>query len=221
MPKIMPDELNPTWPGTVVETLGVVALVLILLFLPKIFAGLAPLHAGLPLIAQAIALFFATACLMIACRTASGGHLNPLMTFLYGLEDRLPLGQALAMSSAHLVGALAAMLLAFAYWPEPSANTVNEAHLIGEWLATMLVVSVIVSFRNADLIDAGLAIGAAMAAVYWVSGGTTLVNPAVTLVQGIFGIGLNATQAGPIMAAQFAGALTGLQLARMIWGYRI
>jgi glycerol uptake facilitator-like aquaporin len=217
---LMPDEAEPTWKGVAIEALGVIGLVVLWVTVQGAFQGMASVNSGLPLLLQTLALFIGTTVLMFLCRPVSGGHLNPLMTLIYGVSNRLPLGQAMAMSAAHLFGALLAMALVFMVLTEKQAGALNAAHLIGEWLAAILVVNVIIAVRNEGVIDASVCIAASMAAIYGLSGGATLVNPAVTLMQGIFGIGLNTTQAGPIMAAQFAGALTGLAVARFIWGGR-
>jgi glycerol uptake facilitator-like aquaporin len=213
----LPDEQEATLPGMLGEGVAVAAFVVAWIVIVGMTADLTALASWMPLAAQAVILCFLIALLMITARRVSGGHLNPLMTFIYGIDGRLPWGQTLAMSAAHLLGAVAAMLAAIYFLPDAPAGAMNEAHLIGEWLAAILLVNVIVAVRNEELHDAAFCIGATVALIYWLSGGATLVNPAITLMQGIFGLGLNTVQAGPIMAAQFAGALTGLALARLIW----
>jgi glycerol uptake facilitator-like aquaporin len=178
---------------------------------------LSVLHGAVPLVLQALSLAGATAFAMLTFQKWSGGHVNPLMTLSIGLAGLQTWRPAVAYSIAHIAGALAAFALTYAFVIERPVFPVSEARVIAEFLGAAVVVNVIVALRNEVPVDAALGTGAAVALIYWISGGVTLVNPAITLAQGLFGLGLDAVLAGPVIAAQFFGALSGYYLARLLW----
>lgn len=178
---------------------------------------LAALHDAVPTTVQALILAGVTAGIMLTFLRWSGGHLNPLMTLAMGLAARQNWRPAIAYSAAHIAGALTGVSLMFAFVVDRPDFPLTEGRVIAEFLGALFVVAAMVALRFESAIDAALGVGAAVAMVYWISGGATLVNPAITLAQGAFGIGLNMMQAGPVIAAQFFGALTGYYAARIVW----
>jgi glycerol uptake facilitator-like aquaporin len=158
-----------------------------------------------------------TAFLMLWFRKWSGGHLNPLMTLAVGLAGRQDWRAAIGYSLAHIVGAAGAVALTYAFAFDPGFVEVSQSRVIAEFLGAAVVIGVVVALRNEMAVDASLAAGAAVAIIYFISGGVTLVNPAIALAQGLFGLGLNTMLAGPVIAAQFFGALSGYYAARLFW----
>jgi glycerol uptake facilitator-like aquaporin len=175
------------------------------------------LHQTVPVTLQALILAGGTAFLMLMFRDWSGGHLNPLMTFVHGLAGRQGWRMSVAISAAHIVGAFVGLALVYAFATAKPVFPLTEARVIAEFLGAAVVINAVVALRNEAAVDAALGTGAAVALIYWISGGATLVNPALTLAQGVFGLGLDTLQAGPIIASQFLGAFTGYYLARLIW----
>lgn len=177
----------------------------------------AVLHESVPVTLQALILAGGTAFLMLMFRDWSGGHLNPLLTFVLGLAGRQRWRTCVSISAAHIAGAFAGLALTYAFATAKPVFPLTEARVIAEFLGAAVVINTVVALRNEAATDAALGTGAAVALIYWISGGQTLVNPALTLAQGAFGLGIDTQQAGPIIAAQFLGAFTGYYLARLIW----
>lgn len=174
-------------------------------------------HQAVPVTLQAAGLVGLTAFLMMTFQPWSGGHVNPLMTMAIGLAGLQHWRAAIAFSAAHIVGALAGVSVMAAFIVDRPVFPMTDERVIAEFLGAAVVMGTIVALRNEAAIDMALATGAVIALVFWVSGGATLVNPAIALAQGIFGIGLNMVQAGPVIAAQFFGGMTGYYLARVFW----
>jgi glycerol uptake facilitator-like aquaporin len=166
---------------------------------------------------QALALVGGTALLSYALRDWSGGHVNPLMTFAIGMAGRQHWRPAIAYSIGHIAGAIIGLTLIIAFAPDSPVFPVTDARVIAEFIAAAAVIATAVALRNEAAIDAALGTGAVLAVIYWVSGGQTLANPAITLAQGVFGYGLSLSHAGPIVAAQFLGALSGYNAAKLLW----
>lgn len=211
------DETEFYLTGMIGEALALAALAVLWIVIVAATQWLGALHDAVPVTVQALALTGVTAALMLMFRDWSGGHVNPLMTLAIGLAGLQSWRPAIAYSAAHILGALGGVALLSAYAIDRPIFPVTDARVIAEFLGAAFVLSVVVALRNEAASDAALAAGAAMALVYWVSGGATLVNPAITLAQGVFGIGLTMTQAGPVIAAQFFGAMTGYYAARLVW----
>lgn len=178
---------------------------------------LAAIHPIVPLIFQALLLTGATAMAMVSFRPWSGGHVNPLMTFVLALDGHVLWRRAVAISIAHILAACVALTFATAYATPLAVPPMTDLRLIGEWAAGFVLIYVAVVMRNEPPVDAALWIGAVVGVCYALSGGVTMVNPAIALAQSFLDYGVNTTQVGPIMVAQFAGAATGLGVARLIW----
>lgn len=175
------------------------------------------IHASIPVTLQALVLAGSTAFCMLMVRDMSGGHLSPIMTFGTSLAGRQPWRASIGYSIAHIIGALGGAGLTFAFATAHPIFPLTEARVIAEFLGAAVVINAVVALRNEAPADAALGTGAAVALVYWISGGATLANPAITLAQGIFGLGIDTVQAGPIVAAQLSGAFSGYYAARILW----
>lgn len=211
------DESDNTLGGMIGEAVALGAFVAGWIVVVAATQWLAVLHEAVPVTVQALSLAGLTALLMLMFQRWSGGHVNPLMTLAIGLAGLQRWRPAIAYSAAHILGAIGGVALTYAFVIDRPIFPVTDARVIAEFLGAAVVLCVVVALRNEAAIDAALATGAAVALVYWVSGGATLVNPAITLAQGVFGIGLTMAQAGPVIAAQFFGALTGYYAARLVW----
>jgi glycerol uptake facilitator-like aquaporin len=175
------------------------------------------IHTSIPVTLQALMLAGATAFLMLTFRDMSGGHLNPVMTLATGLAGRQHWRASVGYSIAHIAGALGGIAIGYAFATAQPIFPLTEARVIAEFLGAAVVINAVVALRNEAPVDAALGTGAAVALVYWISGGETLANPALTLAQGLFGLGIDTIQAGPIVAAQLLGGFTGYYVARLLW----
>jgi glycerol uptake facilitator-like aquaporin len=155
----------------------------------------------------------------------SGAHFNPAVTAAFLLERGISAWHAAGYVAAQVAGALAGMLAAHAMFDLPLLQLSAKARDglsqgFSEWVATLGLVTTILLTLRAKPWAVATSVGLYITAAYWFTASTSFANPAVTLARAFSdtfaGIGL--ANVPLFVAAQFAGALSALGLARMLVG---
>jgi arsenate reductase len=193
---------------------------------------LSPNDVGLQLLENAIATGAALVALILAFGSVSGAHFNPVVT----LADRLLGGMASGESGAYVVaqiiggciGAIVANLMFDLSAIEWSTHERATGGLwLGEVVATFgLVVVILGVVRSSNAASraalAAIAVGSYIAAAYWFTSSTSFANPAVTIARTLTDTfaGIAPASVPAFVAAQLAGGIAAVGLARFLWPRR-
>jgi glycerol uptake facilitator-like aquaporin len=209
----------PLWRRLVAETLGTGLLVAVVVGSGIAAQTLSPSDVGLQLLENSIATMLGLAVLIVMLSPVSGAHFNPVVS----IAERVISGGRWAETAAYAVaqvgGAIGGALLANAMFGMPpalaSTDRATPGHLLGEVVATAILVLVIFSLvhtgRSALV---GPAVGAYIGAAYWFTSSTSFANPAVAIGR-VFSdsfAGIAPASMPPFVVAELAGGALGLAL---------
>jgi len=179
-------------------------------------------NTAVALIANTGATVAVLAVLIAMLGQVSGAHFNPAVSLVQLLRGELRAIDALAYLPAQIAGCMLGAWLAHAMFELPllqSGTHVRSgaAQWLSEGVATMGLIVVIVSCANAAA--ASWRVPAWIAAAYWFTASTSFANPAITVARALSDTfaGIRPADAPMFIAAQFAGALAGLVLARLLF----
>ena len=186
---------------------------------------------GVALIANSLASAIGLVLIITLFGPLSGGHLNPVVTLTAwwsrrtggdGLDGREALVYALAQTAGAISGALVTEAM-FGRVPGTFATHVREGGhlLVGEVVATAGLVVLIQGLDRIGrpkLIPA--AVGAYFLAAIWFTSSGSFGNPAGTVARSFSDsfTGIAPESLPGFVAAQLAGAILGLVLARVLYG---
>ncbi|HKO46137.1 MAG TPA: aquaporin [Polyangiaceae bacterium] len=157
----------------------------------------------------------------------SGAHFNPVVTLADAWQGGCRWRDVPGYLAAQVVGALLGVALAHGMFGEPvfaASQHVRSgaAQLLGEFVATFGLLSVIwgVSRKNPPFTP--FAVGAYITAAYWFTSSTSFANPAVTLARSLTNTfsGIRPADAPGFIVAQLAGALAATALFRFLMPVR-
>jgi glycerol uptake facilitator-like aquaporin len=164
---------------------------------------------------------------------AGGAHFNPVVTAAdWILSRRSPrrygLGQAAAVMTCQITGAIGGAALADVMFAEPVLSP-SQHHrggapiLLSEVVATAGLLFVIVCLaRTGRLQHVAWAVGAWIGAAYWFTASTSFANPAVTIGRTLTNTyaGIAPASAPAFIAAQLVGGTIGTVLAVTLYPVR-
>jgi glycerol uptake facilitator-like aquaporin len=151
----------------------------------------------------------------------SGAHFNPAVSVIEALRGRLPISHAIGYIAVQIAGCCLGALLAHAMFEMPLIQA--SAHLrtgpaqwLSEGVATSGLILVIMGCSNPN--DAAWRVAAWIGAAYWFTASTSFANPAITIARSLSNsfAGIAPAHVPAFIASQFAGALLGLLLARIL-----
>ena len=185
---------------------------------------LSPDDAGLQLLENTIATAGGLVAIILAFGSVSGAHLNPVVTLaeraLGGMATREALGYAAAQVVGGCAGAMVANLMFELDAVTLSTHTRSSGALwLGEIVATFGLLTVILGVvRSGRAAAAPFAVGGYIAAAYWFTSSTSFANPAVTIGRTLSDTfaGIRWTSAPAFIAAQLAGGVAAIALARYL-----
>jgi glycerol uptake facilitator-like aquaporin len=152
----------------------------------------------------------------------SGAHFNPVVSLVQALRGVLRWQGALGYAFVQTLGCYAGVLLAHAMFDLPLLQL--SAHVragIGQWLAeataTCGLVLVVLGHRRPR--DAPWMVAGWIGAAYWFTASTSFANPAITIARSLSNTfaGIRPVDVPEFIAAQVAGALLALWLARFLF----
>ena len=153
----------------------------------------------------------------------SGAHFNPAVSLIFALRRELRLRDLLAYVAAQIGGAVAGTVLAHLMFDlAPLAASTNIRTGASQWLsegvaAFGLVLVILAGLRSAAASLPWL-VGLYITAAYWFTASTSFANPAVTIARSLTDTfsGIQPVDAPAFIAAQVAGALVALGIARWL-----
>lgn len=152
----------------------------------------------------------------------SGAHFNPAVSLVQALRNALPWREAGAYVAVQVLGCCLGALLAHAMFGLPLLQSsihvrTGAAQWLAEVVATFGLVLVILGYRRAQ--DVPWMVAAWIGAAYWFTASTSFANPAITIARSLSDTfaGIRPADAPAFIAAQLAGALLALLVARFLF----
>ncbi len=200
-------------PKFLAEFLGTMFLVMVVLGSGIMAMDMFDGHAGLALLANSIATGAGLFVLIQSLGSLSGAHINPIVTFVEVLWQRMPAKEGIIYVLAQCLGACAGILLVHVMFRYPvfQISFVERAgwHLwISEFVASFGLICVVALAGKKHVEFAPLAVAAYVTSAYWFTSSTGFMNPAVTLARTLtntFG-GMAPSYFLPFVVSQFTGA---------------
>jgi glycerol uptake facilitator-like aquaporin len=205
------------------EALGTAIVVAAVIGSGIMAATLSPAAPAVALLANTLATVAVLFVLIASLAPISGAHFNPAVSLVMALRGALSWDRALAYVAAQCAGALLGMALAHAMFDLPliqASTTIRTG--AGQWLAegvaTAGLVAIILLAAEATTAGVAARVAAWIAGAYWFTASTSFANPAVTLGRALTDTfaGISPPDVPAFIAAQLAGALLGLGIARLL-----
>jgi arsenate reductase len=186
---------------------------------------LSPDDVGLQLLESSIATAGGLVALILAFGSVSGAHFNPVVTLADRVFGSLSTRDALAYIPAQITGACAGAVIAnvmFDLDPVTLSTQVRSSGglWLGEIVATFgLLIVILGVVRSGRAATAPFAVAGYIAAAYWFTSSTSFANPAVTIGRTLSDTfaGIEWTSAPMFIAAQLAGGVAAIALARFLY----
>ena len=184
-----------------------------------------PNDAGLQLLENSLATAGGLVALILGFGSVSGAHFNPIVTLADRVLGGMTTREALAYIPAQIAGACAGAIVANVMFDlDPvtlSTHTRSSGGLwVGEIVATFGLLMVILGVvRSGRASTAPFAVAGYIAAAYWFTSSTSFANPAVTIGRTLSNTfaGIKWTSVPAFIAAQLAGGLAAVALARFLY----
>lgn len=189
---------------------------------------LSPGDVGLQLLENSTATAAGLVALILALGPVSGAHVNPIVTLADRLFGGLTTRESLVYAAAQLGGACVGAVTAnvmFDLAPVTLSTEVRSSGglWLGEVVATFGLVTVILGVVRAGRRGAApYAVAGYIAAAYWFTSSTGFANPAVTVGRTLTDTfaGIAPASAPAFVAAQLAGGMVAIALARFLFPHR-
>jgi glycerol uptake facilitator-like aquaporin len=155
----------------------------------------------------------------------SGAHFNPAVSLIQAMRNVLPWRDAGAYALVQVLGCCLGAILSHAMFELPLLQSSLHARTgVSQWLAeavaTFGLLLVVLGHRRAE--DAPWMVAAWIGAAYWFTASTSFANPAITIARSLSDTfsGIRPADVPAFIAAQLAGALLALLLARALFSTR-
>lgn len=152
----------------------------------------------------------------------SGAHFNPAVSIVEAVRGRLSWTGAGTYGVAQIAGCCAGALIAhlmfeLPVWQLSTHVRTGPAQWLAEAVATFGLLLVILGHRRSE--DAPWMVAAWIGAAYWFTASTSFANPAITIARSLTNTfsGIRPADMPAFILAQFAGALAGLAVARVLF----
>jgi glycerol uptake facilitator-like aquaporin len=153
----------------------------------------------------------------------SNAHFNPAVSIAFALRGEMPWRTAAIYIAVQIAGAVAGVWLAHLMFELPvwqfSTNVRSGA---GQWLAEAIATfGLLLTIFGLARTPAAIpyAVGLYITSAYWFTASTSFANPAVTIARSLSDTfaGIAPSGAPIFIAAQLAGMLIAVLLARWLW----
>jgi glycerol uptake facilitator-like aquaporin len=174
---------------------------------------LSPGNTGLELLENAAATAAGLFAIILMFGPVSGGHFNPVVSFVDAALGGMRWRVAAAYLPAQVAGCIGGAVLANLMFSQPAVSIsvhhrASAAHLLSEVVATAGLILVIFALaRSGRERTAPAAVGAYIGAAYFFTSSTSFANPAITIGR-VFSdtfAGIAPSSVAPFIAAQIAG----------------
>ncbi|MGA2455143.1 MAG: MIP/aquaporin family protein [Solirubrobacteraceae bacterium] len=186
---------------------------------------LSPGDVGLELFENAAATGAGLFAIILMFGPVSGGHFNPVVSFVDASFAGMPWRDALAYAPAQIVGCITGAIVANAMFAQAlvsisTKHRASSAHLLAEVVATLGLMLVIFSLtRTKRGATAPAAVGAYIGAAYFFTSSTSFANPAISVGRSFSNTfaGIAPASVPGYIAAQIVGGLAAIALLRVLY----
>ena len=186
---------------------------------------LSPADVGLELLENATATAAGLFAIILMFGPVSGGHFNPVVSFVDASFGGMRWREALAYAPAQIAGCVTGAIVANAMFAQAlvtisTKHRASGAHLFAEVVATLGLMLVIFSLtRTRRGAAAPAAVGAYIGAAYFFTSSTSFANPAIGIGR-IFSntfAGIAPASVPGFVAAQIVGGIAAIALLRALY----
>ncbi|MBV8409702.1 MAG: aquaporin [Alphaproteobacteria bacterium] len=180
-------------------------------------------NVGVALLANAIATGGALFALIVMFGPISGAHFNPVVTLALTLQRESGAKWLLPFLMAQVAGGIVGVWLAHLMFDLPILQASTKVRTgLGQWVAEAtatfgLVLLILLGVRMAAA-SLPAAVALYIVGAYWFTASTSFANPAVTIARSLSNTfaGIAPSDAPAFIAAQLAGALVAVAMARLL-----
>jgi arsenate reductase len=186
---------------------------------------LSPGNVGLQLLENATATAGGLYAIILMFGPVSGGHFNPVVSFVDASFGGVSWRTASAYLPAQVIGCIAGAVIANLMFSKPAVafsthHRATPAHFLSEVVATLGLILVIFSLaRSGRSRSAPAAIAAYIGAAYFFTSSTSFANPAITvgrMFSNTFA-GIAPSSVPSFVAAQIVGAVVALVVIKVLY----
>ena len=186
---------------------------------------LSPGQTGLELLENAAATAAGLFAIILMFGPVSGGHFNPVVSFVDAFFGGLSWREAAAYLPAQVAGCIAGAVAANLMFALPAVtisakHRASAAHFLSEVIATAGLLLVIFALaRSGRARSAPAAVGAYIGAAYWFTSSTSFANPAITVGR-MFSdtfAGIAPSSVLPFIAAQVLGGVLAAGVIKALY----
>jgi arsenate reductase len=187
--------------------------------------NLSPGDVGLELFENAAATGAGLFAIILMFGPVSGGHFNPVVSFVDASFGGMRWREAIAYAPAQVAGCLTGAIVANAMFARAlvtisTKHRASGAHLFAEVVATLGLMLVIFSLtRTKRGATAPAAVGAYISAAYFFTSSTSFANPAISIGRMFSNTfaGIAPSSAPGFIAAQIVGGCAAIALLRVLY----
>ncbi len=186
---------------------------------------LSPGNVGLELLENATATAAGLYAIILMFGPVSGGHFNPVVSFVDAVFGGISKRDAAAYSGAQVAGCIGGAVLANIMFSRAAVTLSTKsratgAHFVAEIVATLgLLLVIFATGRSGRSASTPAAVGAYIGAAYFFTSSTSFANPAITIGRMFSNTfaGIAPSSAPAFIGAQALGAAVGYALIRLLY----
>jgi glycerol uptake facilitator-like aquaporin len=186
---------------------------------------LSPGNTGLELLENAAATAAGLFAIILMFGPVSGGHFNPVVSFVDAVFGGLRWRDAAAYLPVQVAGCIGGAVLANLMFALPAVSIsakhrATPAHFLSEVIATLgLLLVIFVLARSGRGRSAPAAVGAYIGAAYWFTSSTSFANPAITIGRMFSNTfaGIAPSSAPSFIAAQIVGGALAIGVIKALY----
>ena len=215
----------PLWRRLTAEFLGSAFLAAVVIGSGIAAQRLSPGQTGLELLENAAATAAGLFAIILMFGPVSGGHFNPVVSFVDAAFGGLSWRDAAAYLPAQVAGCIAGAVLANLMFALPAVtistkHRATPAHFLSEIIATLGLMLVIFALaRSGRARAAPAAVGAYIGAAYFFTSSTSFANPAITIGRMFSNTfaGIAPSSVLPFIAAQVLGGIVAVGVIKALY----
>ena len=215
----------PLWRRLLAEFLGSAFLAAIVIGSGVAAQRLSPGQTGLQLLENAAATAAGLFAIILMFGPVSGGHFNPVVSFVDAFFGGLSWRDAATYLPAQVAGCIAGAVAANLMFALPAVSIsakhrATPAHFLSEVIATLGLLLVIFALaRSGRSGSAPAAVGAYIGAAYWFTSSTSFANPAITIGRMFSNTfaGIAPSSAPSFIGAQILGGIVAVGVIKVMY----
>jgi len=213
------------WRRLLAEFLGSAFLAAVVIGAGIAAQNLSPGQTGLQLLEDAAATAVGLYAIILMFGPVSGGHFNPVVSFVDAFFGGLSWRDAAAYLPAQVAGCISGAVLANLMFALPAVtisakHRATPAHFLSEIIATLGLLLVIFALaRSGRARSAPAAVGAYIGAAYWFTSSTSFANPAISIGRMFSNTfaGIAPSSVPSFIAAQIVGGIAAAVMIKALY----